>query len=381
MTTGSAVNDGLFREIFDHARNGLLVLESRPDGPVVVAANLAAATLFGRRPAELVGEALTGLSGPDLARVEAAVADLVAARSTTWQHEVHLVGGGKAWILLSLGRLSAEAQTLVLAELEDRTAGRKAQSRLWAAQVREREAVERLDALDRAKTDFISSVSHELRTPITSVLGYTEILRSGEAGELDLRQLQLLERVERNGQRLLTVVEDLLTLSHVESGEFQIDESDVTLPVVVRRALGALEPMLAVRRLRMAVTVTPVDLVVVGDSTQIERAVINLVSNAIKFTPDGGGISVEVGREDDACVVRVEDTGVGIPADEQAHVFDRFFRTTHAHQQAVPGTGLGLSIVRSIAWSHGGSVSLESEAGRGTTVRLLLPPAPSLAAR
>ncbi len=209
------------------------------------------------------------------------------------------------------------------------------------------------------------------------MLGYTEILRTGDAGELDHRQSQILERVEQNGRRLLTLVEDLLTLSTVESGDFHIDQTEVSLPGVVRRALGGIEAGLAGRRLRMAVTVAPVDLVVVGDAAQLERAVINLVSNAVKFTPDGGGVVVEVGREGDSCVVRVEDTGVGIPANEHAQVFDRFFRTAHAHRQAIPGTGLGLSIVRSIASSHGGSVSLDSEPGRGTTVKLTLPPAPA----
>lgn len=377
-TSNAAVHPtgALFREVFEHSINGMLVLRPTDDGLVVVAANQAAATLLGSRPDDLVGRPWAGLSGPDLEMVDAAVADLLSGRSTRWQREVRLVVGGSAWVVLSLSRLRSGGEPTVLAQLQDRTAGRRAETMLRDAQLKEREAVERLLALDRAKSDFICSVSHELRTPITSVLGYTEILQAGEAGELDLRQSQLLDRVARNGQRLLTLVEDLLTLSTVESGEFRIDETDVNLPTVVRRSLGAVEPALAGRRLRMAVTVSPVDLKVVGDADQLQRAVVNLVSNAIKFTPDGGGIAVDVGREGDACVVRVEDTGAGIPADEQTHVFDRFYRTAHAHRRAIPGTGLGLSIVRSIASSHGGSVALVSEPGRGTTVTLRLPAAP-----
>jgi hypothetical protein len=152
--------------------------------------------------------------------------------------------------------------------------------------------------VDRVKTDFVSSVSHELRTPITSVIGYLEMLQDGVAGELLDEQRELLQVVHRNSHRLMSLIEDLLTLSRIESGAFRLEVRDLDVREVVVAAREALEPVLSSRSLdvRFDLGTAPAD--VEGDAGQLERVVMNLLTNAIKFTEDGGSIAVEVAQED-----------------------------------------------------------------------------------
>ncbi len=237
----------------------------------------------------------------------------------------------------------------------------------------EQEISQRLRELDQTKSDFVSSVSHELRTPLTSITGYLEMLVEGEAGDLTGDQLQLLEVVERNSRRLLDLIEQLLTLSRIEAGNIRPGADPVDLVAVLGEVHRAVLPMLSERDLRFAIDV-PADLgIVTGDAGQLERVVLNLVTNAIKFTPDGGTVAIVAAGADGRAQLSVSDTGIGIPQDEQEQLFTRFFRSSTARQHAIQGTGLGLAIVKSIVEGHGGSIEVDSAPGRGTTVTVELP--------
>ncbi|NUR08263.1 MAG: PAS domain S-box protein, partial [Nocardioidaceae bacterium] len=262
---------------------------------------------------------------------------------------------------------------------EDVTERARAEAVLRDALAREREAVERLNEVDRSKTDFVSSVSHELRTPITSVLGYTQLLQRGSGGPLSDRQADLLRRVESNGLRLQALIEDLLTLSRIEAGTFEMSTARVGLGRVLRRAAEAADGLRHDRDLRWRLDEGPEPLTVEGDEDQLDRAVLNLLSNAIKFTPDGGAVAVSMRPDHDTgeAVVEVCDTGIGIRREEQHQLFTRFFRSSSAQQRAIPGTGLGLSIVRSIVEGHQGTVRVTSDADEGTTVEVRLPLVPA----
>ncbi len=238
---------------------------------------------------------------------------------------------------------------------------------------REREVVERLTQLDRDKNDFVSSVSHELRTPVTSMLGYLELLGDGDAGPLNAQQERMLEVVERNSRRLLSRIEDLLTVSGLEAGKMRLVLADVSVPELIDSALSALSPALAGRDLKVTVDVADDGVEINADAEKLDRVLINLLSNAIKFTPDGGRISVTATRHDDTFDLVIGDTGVGIPHPEQARVFERFFRSSMAQEMAVAGTGLGLVIVKGIIELHGGTVTLRSTPGVGTEVTVTLP--------
>lgn len=243
-------------------------------------------------------------------------------------------------------------------------------SRLYHQQ---EDLVDQLRSLDRAKTDFLATVSHELRTPLTSIAGYLELIRDGDAGEVSPALDAMLDVVDRNAARLRSLIEDLLALSHIEAGAFQTTRADVVVHEVLATAVAALHP--AAQHGQVALDLAPADgtAVVLGDATALERVALNLVSNAVKFTPAGGRVQVRATATGGWVVLEVEDTGIGIPEADQARMSARFFRATNATDLAIPGTGLGLTISRSVVEQHGGELQVRSREGVGTTVVVRLP--------
>jgi PAS domain S-box-containing protein len=229
---------------------------------------------------------------------------------------------------------------------------------------------------DRAKDEFFALVSHELRTPLTSIVGYLELVR--EDTEVDDHADQFLSVVERNSKRLLRLVGDLLFVAQVGGANALIEAGTVDLPAVAAEAVEAARP-----RARA----TGVDLVLAtcamppieGDAGRIGQAIDNLVSNAIKFTPDGGRVVVALRNRGDVAIIEVSDTGIGISGSDQQHLFERFFRASSATKRAIQGVGLGLTIVKAIVEGHGGSIDVESAEGEGTTFRASLPLRPAAA--
>jgi PAS domain S-box-containing protein len=261
---------------------------------------------------------------------------------------------------------------------EDVTERRAAADAVQTALQRERHAVEELTALDQTKTDFLSSVSHEFRTPLASVLGYTEMLEDGAVGEMTAKQLDLVSRIDRNGRRLLGLIEDLLLNSRIESGQLNLARRPCDLAAVVDHAWEATGPLTQKRQLHLRREIGTRPVTVDGDDTAIERVVLNLLSNAVKFTPDGGIVTLTLDTTHDAergaqARLVVSDSGFGISEDDQRHVFRRFFRSVDATERAVQGTGLGLSIVQAIVEGHEGTIEVESVLGEGSTFTVLLP--------
>lgn len=233
--------------------------------------------------------------------------------------------------------------------------------------------VDQLRELDRAKTDFLSTVSHELRTPLTSIAGYLEMVREGDGGDVPPAMDAMLVVVERNAARLRSLIEDLLTLSRIESGAYRVTHEEVCLAETAAMVVQSTRPAAEKGKVTVALEIAQADALVIGDPGQLERAVTNLVSNAVKFTPAGGWVRLATRVAGGRVVLEVADTGIGIPTGEQRQLFTRFFRASNATEQAIPGTGLGLTIVRSIVEHHGGELRLASVVGEGTTVTLDLP--------
>ncbi len=259
---------------------------------------------------------------------------------------------------------------------EDVTERRFTEDALQRALEHERRAVERLNELDQQKNMFVASVSHELRTPMTSVLGFCHLLLDGPSGDgLSDRQRTLLGRVNRNARRLLSLIEDLLTVSRFDSEGVDLEAEDLDLVEVID---AAAEAVAEVRRGRRVLVRLPEQdgraWHLQADRDQLERVVINLLSNAVKFTADGGSVTVSLDQAGpDALLIAIEDSGVGIPPEEQERVFERFFRASTARRAALPGTGLGLNIVRTIVEAHGGTVTVESVVGEGSRFQVTLP--------
>ena len=225
--------------------------------------------------------------------------------------------------------------------------------------------------LETARAEFISNVSHELRSPLTGILGYVELLED-ETSPLDDEQRQMLEVIDRSAHRLLALVEDLLTISRIEAGNFPLTMSRIELNTVIERAADMFLPIVERRGLTLTTTVES-GLEFDADPVQLERVVANLLSNSVKFTDAGGQIEV-VGRRDGGdAVISVRDTGIGVPLAEQHNLFTRFFRSSLSQQGATQGTGLGLFIVKQIVDGHGGTVEATSKPGEGTTITVRLP--------
>jgi signal transduction histidine kinase/HAMP domain-containing protein len=249
-------------------------------------------------------------------------------------------------------------------------------ARLYEAENR---LVEDLKALDLAKSSFFATVSHELRAPLTTIEGYVEMFGDGEAGEVTSQQRQMLEAIDRSTVRLRNLVDDVFTLAKLESGAFTTVMRPVDMTDVIRAAADAVRPSVIAGELALTLSATDGELMVDGDASQLDRVVINLLSNSVKFTPKGGCIELSAFAEGKSAVIRVSDTGIGIPASDQKELFNRFFRASNATGRSIPGTGLGLAIVRMIVVNHGGDIELKSTEGAGTTVTVWLPLQPQAA--
>jgi signal transduction histidine kinase len=231
---------------------------------------------------------------------------------------------------------------------------------------------ERLSELDRLKDEFVALVSHELRTPLTSIRGYLELVLEGDAGDLNDEQRQFLGVVERNAHRLLALVGDLLFLAQMEAGKLSLEVGAVDLSAIAAESVETARPLAEEKDVTLTLATGPLALIA-GDRARLAQLLDNLISNGIKFTPSGGRVDVRVRGQRGNAVIEVRDTGMGIPADEQQHLFERFFRTSRATEQAIPGTGLGLAISKAIVHGHGGRITLTSEEGAGTTFRISIP--------
>ncbi len=217
-----------------------------------------------------------------------------------------------------------------------------------------------------AKDEFVSSVSHEFRTPLTSILGYVEILLEDEPAE---DQLEALTIIRRNSERLLTLVSDLLA---ARNGQLIVTPHAVDVAELVRASVSAAKPKADAARVVLKADV-PARLDAHVDGPRISQVLDNLVSNAIKYSPDGGNVVVSLAQEDGHFSCRVSDTGMGMSEEDQAEVFAKFFRTGSVRRTNIPGVGLGLSISKAIVEAHGGTIDVESKLGEGTTFTFRLP--------
>jgi PAS domain S-box-containing protein len=226
---------------------------------------------------------------------------------------------------------------------------------------------------ERAKSEFVSTVSHELRTPMTSIKGYTDLLLMGAVGELTEQQRHFVSIIRNNADRLTALVNDLLDISRIESGRIELHMKPVAIQDVVDQVTSSLQPRASSRDLTLKVDVDPNLPAVWGDSDRIAQILVNLIGNAIQYTPPGGEIAISARVRGEKMEISVADTGIGISEENQRKIFDRFFRADDPLVQETPGTGLGLPITASLVEMHGGEIWVESELGEGSTFTFTLP--------
>ncbi|HNA88466.1 MAG TPA: ATP-binding protein [Anaerolineales bacterium] len=226
-----------------------------------------------------------------------------------------------------------------------------------------------LKEIDRLKNDFVHTVSHDLRSPLTAILGYTELIE--RTGELNDSQQEFLQRLQISVQHVTTLVNDLLDLGRLEAG-FDTRREMVLLGNVLKYTLDVFDNQIKKKNIKLVSDVAPEVKPLRANPIRIRQMMDNLIGNAIKYTPMSGKVTVRIFMQENQIVMRVEDTGPGIPADEQNRVFDKFYRATN-RPNGVEGTGLGLAIVKSIVESHQGRVWVESKVGLGSAFVVLLP--------
>jgi signal transduction histidine kinase len=230
--------------------------------------------------------------------------------------------------------------------------------------------VGQLHEMSVARSRFVSSVSHELRTPITSLRGYLELLNQGEAGDLKADQKRYVEIAERNARQLDELINDLLTLSRVQSGRIALKPESIDIRGLLRELKAEMLPIATERHVELVLVDTG-DLYVSGDPLRLKQAFGNLISNAIKYSEDGQSVVVRAFRVNRQVVVSFVDWGLGIPEDELPQIAEPFFRSSTSDR--IPGTGLGLAISKQMIELHGGRLAVESEYGAGSTFTAYLP--------
>jgi signal transduction histidine kinase len=258
----------------------------------------------------------------------------------------------------------AAATFLVLgASISER---RRAEEEMRLAHTRAAEA-------NRAKAEFLAVMSHELRTPLNAISGYVDLLSLGVDGALTEKQQVSLTRIQLNQQHLLSLIDDVLSFAKIEAGRLNVDVRSVPVHEVVGTLEALVRPELERKYLIFSCERCDDALSVRADPEKLRQILLNFLANAIKFTPKGGRIQVGAGQDEKFVRIWVSDTGIGIPSDLIAHVFEPFFQVEHGTTRRYPGIGLGLAIARDLANAMNGEVRLESVAGKGTTISLLLP--------
>jgi PAS domain S-box-containing protein len=233
---------------------------------------------------------------------------------------------------------------------------------------------QRLKELDKMKSAFVSNVSHELRTPLTAIKASADNMLDRLIGDLNEKQVGYLTRIKSNSDRLARLINDLLDLSTIEAGKIDLRPTKLSLVTLVKEAAESLRPVAVEKLINLTVMSADPGVIAWADRDKVIQVLMNLIGNALKFTPAGGKVTIAVAKNSAAWMqISVTDTGPGIPAEEVNKVFGRFYQIGQAGTQKTQGTGLGLAISKALVEMHGGKIWVESEAGKGSTFSFTLP--------
>jgi GAF domain-containing protein/anti-sigma regulatory factor (Ser/Thr protein kinase) len=230
-----------------------------------------------------------------------------------------------------------------------------------------------LEVANRHKTEFLANMSHELRTPLNAIIGFSEVLLQRMFGELNEQQADYLEDIMSSGRHLLTLINDILDLSKIEAGRMELELASFSLVAALNNAVTLVRERAQSHGIRLELDVAPQLDTVVADERKLKQVVVNLLANAVKFTPDGGTITLRAVRENGHVRLAVHDTGIGIAPEDQARIFEEFQQATHLTEKSREGTGLGLALSRRMVELHGGTITVDSAPGKGSTFTVALP--------
>ncbi len=347
--------------VFHALRDGVLVTNVFGD---IVVVNEAAGRILGFDPSQAIHQPLEEHVGDErlcqLIRDTSENANFVERRHV--EHEIALAGTGSGG---DDGEKTVFDITLACVENHKHEVG---------AVVTILHDLSRVREISQMKSDFVSKASHELRTPLAAIRAYIEMLVDGEASDEGSRN-EFYRVIQNEADRLQRLVDNMLNISRIEAGIVQIERADVDIKAVIARAIDTLEPQVREKQISVHTKLAEVDLSVEGDGDMLYQVVINLVSNAVKYTPAGGRVTISADSDNltRVVVVSVADTGLGIPPDALPKIFDKFYRVEN-YKRVAKGTGLGLSLCKHIVETlHHGQIGVESELGMGSKFWVMIP--------
>jgi PAS domain S-box-containing protein len=377
-----------FRELLEAAPDAILEVDQ--EGRIQLM-NAVTESLFGYSKDELLGQSV------DMLLPEAMRQHHAPQRSNYWRNPVTRPMGRSRtfWALrkdgtqfpveISLSPVHSEHGVRVGAIIRDVTERKLAEEEFRSMEKRfhrelaatNRELQRRNEEVERAnqlKSEFLASMSHELRTPLHTIIGFSELLREELQGPLNPKQRRFIEHIHRDSKHLLALINDILDLSRIESGRVELHAEVFVAAIAVEEVLGSIRPSAESKAIAVESQLSP-EHVLRADPIRFKEVLFNLLSNAVKFTPHGGRVTISAGTSDepDFCCFAVEDTGVGIPADNHIAIFDKFYQVGSTTKGVREGTGLGLAITKHLVEMHGGRIWVESEPGSGSRFSFTMP--------
>jgi PAS domain S-box-containing protein len=376
-----ARSEARYRDLVSRAP--LIVCELAPSGETLFV-NEAVRTVLGHEPARLQGELWWSALAPDVGAGDAEEMrkTMEAANVTAFELPVATADGRVKWIAWnSANRYGSDGalESVVLFGV-DVSARREAEE---SARKLESERVARAEAeaANRAKSEFLAMMSHELRTPLNAIAGYADLLLLGIRGPLTPEQTADLERIRRSQKHLLTLIDDVLSFARLEVGRLELHFSTVSILDVMRSTHSVTAPLLQSKKLAFHMVECSPSLTVWADRERTEQVLINLVTNAIKYTPEEGAVSIECEEHTDHVAIRVRDTGHGIPEGKMELIFEPFMQLADSAAGRQDGVGLGLAISRDLARAMHGEITVESVESQGSTFTFILPLPPDASGR
>ncbi len=356
-----------YRRLFEAAQDGILILTA--DTGQITEANPFIEQILGRPRAELLGQHLWDIGLlTDMAENEAKFVELREQGYVRYDHlPLETADGRQTQVEFVSNVYDVGGRQVIQCNIRD-ISDRVTLERKTEEQSRQ------LAELDRRKDEFLAMLSHELRSPLAPIVNAAYLLRL-QSNETSI-QRHAREVIERQSAHLTQLVDDLLEVSRITTGRIQLRKERIALGSLVERAVGSVLPEIERRRHELSVSVPPEPIWVDADSVRLEQVVVNLITNAAKYTEDGGHIWLTVNREQDTAIIRLRDTGIGIAPDVLPNVFDLFAQAERSLARSEGGLGIGLALVKRLTELHGGSVDVYSALGRGSELLVRLPVAP-----
>ncbi|GEM_PF-617065 len=357
-----------YRNLFENANDSIFIVDPRTNK--ILDLNETAAFRLGYSKSELCGWNWDKIVIPMTDEQIETIHKKLLADGVVIYEQIHRRKDGSRILVELSSRVITYNKLIVLQNLvHDITSRKEVEKEL-------REAKELAELANRVKSEFLANMSHELRTPLNAIIGFSEILQDMNFGELNARQLEYIKDIKESGELLLSLINDILDLSKIEAGKAVLNYSPIDLESMLQNCLNLIKEKALRHQLTLILNI-PASLkgrVIKGDERKLKQIMINLLSNAAKFTPDNGTITVDVALTDKEILITVSDTGIGISKEDQKHVFEDFYQAKGGLADKIPGTGLGLALVKRFVELHGGRIWAQSEGlGKGSQFTFTLP--------